>query len=155
LRKRGFTCRIRKIGESWVQTIKAERRSTAGLFDREEWESALSGEDIDYLAIAATGLAHTLDMQALIGKLEPIFETHIERTSWPMFLDDSEMEVALDKGTIKSGNATVEITELELDRAAFDRRLPHSRLERPVLCSLSIYGSVCGSRMQFGMPVCS
>ena len=115
LRKRGFTCRIRKIGESWVQTIKAERRSTAGLFDREEWESALSGEDIDYLAIAATGLGHTVDMQALIGKLEPIFETHVERTSWPMFLNDFEMEVALDKGTIKCGNAAVEITELELE----------------------------------------
>ena len=115
LRQRGFTCRIRKIGESWVQTIKAERGPAAGLFDRQEWESGLSGEGLDYLAIAATGLGQILDMQALIGKLEPIFETHIERTVWRMMRDRSEIEVALDKGMIKSGNAAIEITELELE----------------------------------------
>jgi triphosphatase len=115
LRKFGFTSRVRKIDEGLVQTIKAEGGSSAGLYDREEWETELDTEDLDYAAIARSGLEQKVDMQVLVDKLEPIFETHIERTSWRMFLDDSDIEVALDEGLVKAGATASEITELELE----------------------------------------
>src|SRR4051812_36879483 len=45
LRKKGLTLRVRRIGNRYIQTIKATGQS--GLFERDEWESDLASAEPD------------------------------------------------------------------------------------------------------------
>jgi triphosphatase len=45
LRKKGLMLRVRRIGNRYIQTIKATGKS--GLFERDEWESGIAGAQPD------------------------------------------------------------------------------------------------------------
>ncbi|HEX3337661.1 MAG TPA: CYTH domain-containing protein [Pseudolabrys sp.] len=44
LRKRGFSLRVRRIGDHHVQTIKRMGASDRVAFDRDEWETQIKGD---------------------------------------------------------------------------------------------------------------
>src|ERR1044071_3781425 len=45
LRDAGITLRVRQTGDRFVQTVKADAKGAAGLFDRDEWEVSIGGPD--------------------------------------------------------------------------------------------------------------
>src|SRR5207253_203396 len=81
LRKKGLMLRVRRIGDRYIQTIKAT--GNGGLFERDEWESEIPSELPDL------GLAHGTALEPLISnkfrrQLRPMFETRVTRTVYPL-----------------------------------------------------------------------
>jgi triphosphatase len=117
LRRKGYTLRVRKIGKSFVQTVKSIARS-AGLFEREEWESPVRALCPDPKALEQMPLA-TLSH---LGRLEPVAEFGVDRTSWIVSRDGSELEVVLDCGSLSAGGRKQPLHELEIELKVGD---PH------------------------------
>lgn len=109
LRKRGYVFRIREDGERCIQTVKAAGN---GVFERPEWESEIAGDQPDLAAIADRGCRDDI---ASLGKLAPIFETSIERTTWRVARGSSEIELALDEGQVMAGASVQQIREIEIE----------------------------------------
>ena len=125
LRRAGFSLRIRRSGDLYVQTVKRKRGSAAGLFVRQEWEADVAGFGLDRDAIrspAMNKLLATIEPKAL----KPLIRTRFRRTSWLIDHKGSRIEVVLDEGRVSSGRAETPLCELELElkagkpRALFD-----------------------------------
>jgi inorganic triphosphatase YgiF len=119
LRDNGLTLRIRKVGRKRLQTIKT-MDGTAGPSGRQEWEAEIASEQPDL------GLArHTALAPLLTGKLKrslrPVFETDVQRVMMPLRVGDSEVELAFDRGRIKTGRRRADISEIELELKKGDR----------------------------------
>lgn len=118
LRRRKAALRVRRTEDQVLQTLKLGQ-SEAALQRRAEWEMPIAGPDIelerftDPDAKAALGLLFD-------GQLKPVFQTKFERQKfdvrWPAGSPGaSDIEVALDRGSIKAGKATAAIGEIELE----------------------------------------
>ena len=106
----GYSLRIRTVGEAHVQTVKAAGPNRA-IFARSEWETPLTGNTpvIDY----TTPLRSELDIED--GTLVRQFSTLVKRHRWNVDQDGSQIEVALDMGSIVAGDREMQIRELELE----------------------------------------
>jgi inorganic triphosphatase YgiF len=113
LRKAGFTLRVRTVGGQHVQTAKAAATS-AGLFDRSEWEQAIAGEAPELGALAATPLAPLLAGGGA-GKLRPLIVSQVRRSRWDVAHGGGEIEIVLDEGLIEAGGRSEPLCELELE----------------------------------------
>ncbi len=110
--------RIRRDGDTFIQTLKSRGQSVAGLSERNEWDwiipqAQLQPELLDDQCwpAALAGLDRTL--------LEPVFTTDFERTKvllrWQRDGQDVEVEAALDLGEVVAGESREPICELELE----------------------------------------
>jgi len=116
LRRQGWVLRVRHEGDRWVQTIK-HAGDSAGLFDRDEWESDVDGPRPDLLAIAGTPLkAHIKARQFL--HLVPVVRTEVTRSTWLIRVKGATIELTYDEGQVEAGGATEPIHELELELKA-------------------------------------
>ena len=112
LRKKGLMLRVRRIGNRYIQTIKATGRS--GLFERDEWESGIASAHPDL------DLARGTALEALVGRklrhrLKPMFETRVARTVYPLSSSTGEIEFTVDRGTIAAGDRSAPLCEIELE----------------------------------------
>jgi len=112
LRKKGLMLRVRRIGNRYIQTIKAAGKS--GLFERDEWESGIAGAQPDL------DLARGTALEALVGRklrrrLKPMFETRVARTVYPLSSSTGEIEFTVDRGTIAAGDRSAPLCEIELE----------------------------------------
>ena len=112
LRKKGLMLRVRRIGNRYIQTIKATGRS--GLFERDEWESDLASAQPDL------DLARGTALEPLIGRkfrrqLHSVFETRVARTVYPLSSSTGEIEFTVDRGTIAAGDRSAPLCEIELE----------------------------------------
>lgn len=115
LREAGLTLRVRQSGRHYLQTIKANGGvAGGGLFDRGEWEQPLDQNQPDLDAVGKVPLGRELDRRKL-AKIEPRFETVIERTEWHVKDGDSEFECMLDRGEVVTSQASLPVLELELE----------------------------------------
>lgn len=117
LRQHGVTLRVRRVGATRVQTIKAVANGAALPIERDEWEEEISGEE-PKLRLAGTPLAG-LSRKKLLRRLKPCFEIHVDRSAFPIKSANSAIEVAIDRAHIIGEDAAsfCEI-ELELKRGA-------------------------------------
>ena len=113
LRKRGLTLRTRSDGKRRVQTVKAADTTSAYIFDRLEWETKIEGDKLDLKAASRTPFGDVLHGSRAYRLLVPIFETVVDRTTWRVKQDGSEIEVALDEGHVSAHGSTQPIAELE------------------------------------------
>jgi inorganic triphosphatase YgiF len=108
----GIALRVRRLSERWIQTLKTAGEERAGLHQRAEWEAEVATsvpelDKIDHPELRA---------QLLDKDLQPLFVTEFERTLVQLhFDDDSLVELALDRGEIKSGDISLPLCELELE----------------------------------------
>lgn len=110
--KRGFVLRIRKSGQSLVQTVKQQ---TSSGIERGEWERKTDCVTPDLGAIKHTPLAHLIGKRRLKASLRPAFEVHIERMSFLMDGDGAHIECAIDQGYIEAADGKLAVCELELE----------------------------------------
>jgi len=112
LRHHGVSLRIRRAGRRKLQTIKAAANgSVAG---RQEWEREVAVERPDLALAKGTALA-PLATRKLERSLRAVFETKVERITMPLRIGDSEVEVAFDRGRIRTGARSEQISEIELE----------------------------------------
>ncbi len=108
--------RLRREGRRWVQTLKAGKSGTGGLHQREEWEHVRPEPTLDLTLLGETPLARMHDAARVREHLGPIFEVTFTRTAWTLELEPgSKLEVALDQGTVVSGEHTTPICEVEIE----------------------------------------
>jgi triphosphatase len=109
LRDGAFSLRVRRKGETYVQTLK--HRPSGGLFERDEWETQVPGPDLDLSAIAGT------PAQAAIGdaSLAPAFTVEVERRVHLWIHGETRVEVSFDTGLIVAGDRQEPVAEMELE----------------------------------------
>ncbi|WP_194270638.1 CYTH and CHAD domain-containing protein [Glaciimonas soli] len=113
--------RVRRVNRDWIQTLKGGGQVTAGLHQREEWESEVDGPHLDLPALNDlvghdTSWAKILAVPKLADKLIPIFTTTFRRTTWQLqSAHGDEVELALDQGDVQHGATRIPISEVELE----------------------------------------
>jgi inorganic triphosphatase YgiF len=112
LRKKGLILRVRRVGNRYVQTIKASGNS--GSFERDEWEAEISGNRPDLRLARGTAL-EPLANKKLRRQLKPLFETRVRRTLYPVRDDRRAIALTIDRGTIASGSCSTKVCEIELE----------------------------------------
>jgi len=117
LRKNGVMLRVRRTGRRYVQTIKA---AGEGLLDRNEWETEIKGSKPDLGAVQHTALEPLLT-EKLRRQLRPVFETRVRRTTYPLKVKQSEIEVTLDRGKIGTADCSKSLCEIEIESKGGDR----------------------------------
>lgn len=109
LRKSGLVLRVRQVGNSFVQTVKAE-----GLFDRPEWEAPVAELRPEPQAASGTPVAGLLGTRGF-AKLRPVVRSDVRRTRWVVEHNGTRIEVALDEGEVQGGGGEQAISEVELE----------------------------------------
>ncbi|CAO4136938.1 CYTH and CHAD domain-containing protein [Methylorubrum extorquens] len=112
VRQAGLGLRVRRNGERFIQTLKAEGD---GLVDRPEWEQEIAGPEPDPAAWADTPLVKILGRK---DNLQPLFTSAVTRRTYLVQQGSSRIEVALDSGRITAaggGDKIVPICEVELE----------------------------------------
>lgn len=121
--------RLRRIGRSWVQTLKVATTGGTALSQRDEWEMPLvSTESAPRLALGRlrdTPLAALGSTRTLARTLAPVFVTNFRREIRQLVLaDGSRVECAIDVGTIASGRGKAKkcerISEVEFELKSGD-----------------------------------
>jgi len=108
--------RLRRSGARWIQTIKGGGSVVAGLHQRPEIEAAINGPSPDFDAINDPALVQRFASRKLRKRLQPVVITEFTRTCYMLRpVEGVVIEASLDQGTVKSGEATEPICELELE----------------------------------------
>jgi inorganic triphosphatase YgiF len=111
LRKKGLLLRVRRIGDRHIQTIKA---GDSRLFERDEWETEIAGEQPDLTLASGTALEPLVNGKLEQG-LKPVFETRVRRTVYPLADDGRAIALTIDRGTIATGSHSQPLCEIELE----------------------------------------
>ena len=126
LRAAGAGLRVRRVGEDWVQTLKAGGSVAGGLHSRHEWETPVAGPAPE-LALLRALVDRKSDWGKLLRSSEceqsllPIFSTQVTRSIWDLELaDGNEIECVLDLGYLERDGQRVEVSEIELELKAGD-----------------------------------
>ncbi len=112
LREHAMALRLRRVGKQWIQTLKGAGQASAGLHQRSEWETPVSSEQLDFDALKACGGKLPRGVQ---GQLQPVFVTDFSRNLRLLNFEGAEIELCMDSGEIRAGQASCPISELELE----------------------------------------
>jgi triphosphatase len=118
LHKKGLTLRVRRIGDRYIQTVKAA--TNGGLFERGEWESEIVSEQPD-LSLARGSALEPLLGGKLSRQLKPMFETRVKRIAYPVTNNASAIALTVDHGRIHAGRRSAPLCEIELELERGDR----------------------------------
>ncbi|MDH2916077.1 MAG: CHAD domain-containing protein [Gallionella sp.] len=112
LRRQAMALRLRRNGKQWIQTLKGGGQVSAGLHQRNEWESPVSSEQLDFEVLKACGgkLPH-----GVRNHLQPVFVTDFARNIRLLRYEGAEIELCMDSGEIRAGSSSCPISELELE----------------------------------------
>jgi inorganic triphosphatase YgiF len=116
LQARGFALRLRRAGERWLQTLKADGKVEAGLHQRPEWETPCVGGQLDFGALSGSAIGDLLAQPEVRLRLAPVFVTAFRRTL--RVLGDGAgggVKLCIDQGEIRAGEKTEPISEIELE----------------------------------------
>ncbi|MDD2928677.1 MAG: CHAD domain-containing protein [Sideroxydans sp.] len=112
LRQHAMALRLRRVGKQWIQTLKGGGQSSAGLHQRNEWETPVPAEQLDLEALKDCGgkLPH-----GVRNHLQPVFVTDFTRNVRLLDFEGAQIELCLDSGVIRAGQGMCPISELELE----------------------------------------
>ena len=110
--RRAMALRLRRVGKQYLQTLKGGGEGSAGLHQRNEWETSVPSEQLDFALLKAAGgeLPH-----GIRNRLQPVFVTDFARNVRMLKFGDAEIELCMDSGEIRAGPASCPISELELE----------------------------------------
>ena len=111
VKQAGFSLRIRRVGRTLVETVKANGNNAAGLFARPEWERKV--KDGTPVLDDSTPLAAILGDKA--DQLKAIFSVSVARSSWNLDVGAAAIEIVLDRGKIVAADRETPICEVELE----------------------------------------
>ncbi|HEX4326293.1 MAG TPA: CYTH domain-containing protein [Burkholderiales bacterium] len=123
LRQSKVALRLRRIDNTWVQTLKAPGKRQGGLSSRKEWEMPVKGEALElelFKGSDADLVIEALRKHGLESSLVPQFRVDFQRLQWmlrpfprtqPMF----RSEVVLDRGEIVANGHREPVSEVEIE----------------------------------------
>ena len=108
--------RLRRNGQDWTATVKADGAADGGLHRREEYNLNYTEPLPTILPFTGTPLGSRLTAAVGEETLQPIFTTNFDRHSLQLsFSDGSQAELALDHGEIAAAGQNVPFAEIELE----------------------------------------
>jgi triphosphatase len=123
LARAGVALRLRRAGSRWIQTLKGDGSSSAGLHVRDELEWDVPRYALDLAALARSPYGELFGQRGVRKRLVPIFTTEFERAARGVTLPDgTAVEVAIDHGEIRAGLRRARISEAELELKQGDAR---------------------------------
>lgn len=135
LASHGMALRVRQIGGKRIQTLKLPVDVASGLQVHREIEFEIDGDTPVLSRIDDPALQAVFAADGIAGRLFAVFVTEFERRSWPLQMFDSEIELALDQGVIRSGERSMPLSEAELE-------LKSGKPERLYELALALHGTV-------------
>jgi triphosphatase len=114
----GISLRLRRQNGGWLQTVKADQHVVEGVSNPVELEAPVAGEDPDLAKIADKKIKRVIQKAVQGTTLHPVFETIVRRTTRKIKAQGSEIELAVDDGALRAGQATRELREVELELKA-------------------------------------
>jgi len=112
----GISLCLRNISGRWIQSVKTEGSSLAGLHQRSQWESEVTNCQPDFTVDLDSALTKLFTDEKLIEDIRPIFQTKVQRTEWHLdFGNGNRIEMALDIGELVVGEKHEPISEIELE----------------------------------------
>ncbi|WP_062265921.1 inorganic triphosphatase [Endozoicomonas arenosclerae] len=114
--------RIREKNGQYYQTLKTKGESINGLTRRGEWEWEIKRAELDVEGLQKVWPESLGPLPS--EELVPLFSTDFDRTCWLVEWDEpsAKVEVALDYGHVRSGEASSIICELELELVEGDEK---------------------------------
>jgi len=112
LRRQAMALRLRRVGRQWVQTLKGGGQVSAGLHQRNEWETPVPSEQLDLDVLKASGGELPRGVR---NHLRPVFVTDFSRNVRLVDFEGAQIELCMDSGEIRAGQASCPISELELE----------------------------------------
>jgi triphosphatase len=123
LLREGLALRVRRVGRAFVQTVKADGSTNAGLFERAEVECPVPQQLPDVERIPDLALRARV-RAALAGRPpEPVLETEMRRTQRLLRESDTELHFDLDQGEVRTPRGSLPLCELELELLRGDPRV--------------------------------
>jgi inorganic triphosphatase YgiF len=124
LHAHGLALRVRKDGDVWTQTLK--REGAEGALERGEWEVRVPGPEpdlgamrvLDGVPARVARLLRAIDKGAGLQKK---FSVAVTRQASRLQVAGSEVEMALDEGTITCGASSLPVSEIEFELKAGDK----------------------------------
>jgi inorganic triphosphatase YgiF len=113
LHRAAMALRLRSVGKQWLQTLKDGGAVHAGLHQRNEWETPVVSDQLDFAALEAAGakpFPHNVQK-----KLQPLFITDFSRSIRMVQFEGALIEFSLDSGEIRADESKHTISELELE----------------------------------------
>ncbi|MEJ1995647.1 MAG: CYTH and CHAD domain-containing protein [Limibacillus sp.] len=117
LKRAGMALRVRDMGDHKLQTLKAPVPGAikSGLQHMAEYETAVEEGRPDVTKLDDPVLRQWIEDQNLPQQIGPVFTTRIERTLVPLRLVDSDIELAIDEGSIEASGRETPLSEIELE----------------------------------------
>ncbi|WP_035979500.1 CYTH and CHAD domain-containing protein [Kozakia baliensis] len=112
----GLALRIRRSGHERIQTLKSSEQEKRLASHRGEWEWPVKSDQPELTLLADTPAAALTE--ALDGNLAPVWVSDVHRTSHTIQHDDAAVELAVDEGAVRAGDAQDTIREIELELKA-------------------------------------
>ena len=110
--------RLRRVGTQWIQTLKGGGGVQAGLHQRNEWETPVASEHLDFSALENIGATHL--SPGLHKEIQPLFVTDFSRYIRAVKFEGALIEICLDSGEIRAEKLMRPISELELELKSGD-----------------------------------
>jgi len=115
LKSLGGALRIRQIGRRRVQTLKLPVEDSSGLQVFREFEREVAGQLPELAGTGDEAVQALFRSHKFITELAPVFATEFRRTTMPVRLAASEIEVDFDVGEIRAGERRLPLCEVELE----------------------------------------
>jgi len=116
LQRDGVALRLRRTGRRWTQTLKGGGSVQGGLHLRQETDTPVAAQILNYQALSASGASPVLADAAARAALRPVFVTDFRRTTRELEpAPGTRFELCADVGTITSDTRTAPISEIELE----------------------------------------
>jgi inorganic triphosphatase YgiF len=115
LQRNGLSLRVRQSGARFVQTVKSE--CAGDPLRRGEWEASVPSIAPD-VGLAMPFIPAKLRSDLRRHPLEPVFTSDIHRHAQIIDLPSGTIEVAFDLGSLKSGDRSLPVSEIELELKA-------------------------------------
>jgi len=112
LRRHAMALRLRRVGKQWLQTLKGGGEVSAGLHQRDEWESPVTSAQLDLAALKTLGGKLP---RGVHKRLQPVFVTDFSRNMRLLAFEGALIELCIDSGEIRAGKAVFPISEIELE----------------------------------------
>ena len=115
LRDAGISLRVRRLGGGWMQTVKLDTNVKAGISNPTEIECSVPGKNPQLDLVPDRKVQKKLTKLVGKKKLRPVFRTDVLRTTHLIRSQESEVELALDGGSIETDAGSAAICEAELE----------------------------------------
>jgi inorganic triphosphatase YgiF len=127
LKEAGAALRLRREGSRWVQTLKSGGGVEGGLHQRDELETRVPAQLLDYRTLAESGISPVFTDPSGRARLQPVFAADFIRSARRIEpTSGTSIALSLDHGSIAAGQHSLPVSELELE---LESGLPESVLD--------------------------